>query len=87
MLDRLTIERIVEWTEGQQLLLALSGGGRFKLTNPYWSMVWRDRTPERWTELAHKYDFELVVSPEDTQLALPKIVDGNVWDLYRIPRH
>lgn len=67
-------------------VLALSGGGRFKLTNPYWSMVWRDRTPERWAELAHKYDFELVVSPEDTQLALPKVVDGNLWDLYRIPR-
>lgn len=27
MLDRLTIERIVEWTAGQPLLLALSGGG------------------------------------------------------------
>ena len=68
-------------------VLALSGGGRFKLSNPYWSMVWRDRTPERWIELAHQYDFELVVSPEDTQLALPKVVDGNLWDLYRIPRN
>lgn len=75
----------VDFTKPDELR-ALAGGGRFALTNPHWPRVWRERSLERWQQLAQQYDFELVVSPEDTPLALPRVVDGNLWDLYRIPR-
>lgn len=65
---------------------ALSGGGRLTLKNPHWTRVWRERSAERWAELAQQYDFQLVVSPQDTPLHLPCVVDGERFDLYRVPR-
>ena len=64
----------------------ISGGGRLTLKNPHWTRVWRERSVARWTELAQQYDFELVVSPQDTPLQLPCVVDGERFDLYRVPR-
>lgn len=65
---------------------AISGGGRLTLKNPHWARVWRERSAARWAELAQQYDFELVVSPQDTPLQLPRVVDGERFDLYRVPR-
>ena len=67
-------------------VLALSGGERLALTHPHWSRVWSERSESRWRELAETYDFELVVSPQDTPLKLPLVVDGERVDLYRVPR-
>lgn len=70
----------------REAVLALSGGERLALTHPHWSRVWSERSESRWRELAEKYDFELVVSPQDTPLQLPCVVDGERVDLYRVPR-
>ncbi len=75
----------VDYTDAQAVL-AISGGGRLALTDPHWSRVWRERSAARWGELAETYDFELVVSPQDTPLQLPCVVDGERVDLYRVPR-
>ena len=75
----------IDYTD-RDAVLALSGGERLALTHPHWSRVWRERGEARWRELAAKYDFELVVSPQDTPLQLPRVVDGDRVDLYRVPR-
>jgi len=70
----------------REAMLALSHGGRFELEDPHWSRVWSERPESGWRELAEKYDFELVVSPQETPLQLPRVVDGTRADLYRVPR-
>jgi len=75
----------VDYTD-REAVRALSRGERFALTHPHWPHVWTQRTESRWRELAEKYDFELVVSPQETPLQLPRVVDGTRVDLYRVPR-
>jgi len=51
---------------------------------PSWSEIWIERSHSRWVELAQRYGFSFVISPNDTPLHLEAVLPGVEDTLYRI---